>query len=157
MVPMSHVRVYVCILLFVCVFSGEVDVWDQVSNPRGSTLRKIQERLQKKLGFAFPLIKGRGIWQYNVGLLPHRRPITTFVGTPLKLPRVMKSEITDELISTIHEEYKVALEELFNRYKSTFAPHRKIHFVPEPEGSRGPKLSPSPTPTIEEAAAKKEQ
>lgn len=56
------------------VFSfGENDIWDQADNPRGSRLRKLQERLQQKLGFALPVVKGRGIWQYNWGLLPHRR------------------------------------------------------------------------------------
>jgi hypothetical protein len=33
----------------------------------------------------------------------------------------------------------VPAEELFNRYKSTFAPQRKIHFVDEPKGARGTK------------------
>ena len=40
------------------VFSfGETDVWDQVDNPRGSTLRTIQEKLQQRLGFAVPLVE----------------------------------------------------------------------------------------------------
>ena len=74
-------------------------MWDQVDNPRGSTLRKIQEALQQRLGFAFPLVKGRGIFNYSFGLLAHRRPITTFVGPPLILPKIDKKDITDEIIS----------------------------------------------------------
>lgn len=63
--------------------------------------------------------------------------ITTFVGPPLVLPRVTPAEITDELITSIHTQYKAALEVLFNRYKGTFAPHRRLHFVGEPAGARG--------------------
>jgi len=112
------------------VFSfGENDVWDQVSNPRGSTLRNIQDRLQQLFGFAFPLVKGRGIFQYNFGLLPHRRPITTFVGAPVVLPKLAKEDITDAVINESHERYKQALEELFRTYAPTFAPHRKLIFV----------------------------
>jgi 2-acylglycerol O-acyltransferase 2 len=124
--------------LCIVLFPFQTDVWDQVDNPRGSKLRKLQDVLQKKLGFAFPLVKGRGIWNYSFGLLPHRRPITTFVGPPVKLPRVSKSAITDDLIAECHEQYKLALEALFNRYKGTYAVQRKLVFVPEPEGSRGP-------------------
>jgi len=112
------------------VFSfGENDVWDQVSNPRGSTLRNVQDRLQQLFGFAFPLVKGRGIFQYNFGLLPHRRPITTFVGAPVVLPKLRKEEITDEAINEAHERYKQALLQLFSTYAGTFAPHRKLIFV----------------------------
>lgn len=58
------------------VFSfGENDIWDQVDNPRGSVLRTIQEKMQQQLGFAIPLIKGRGIFNYNFGLLAHRRSV----------------------------------------------------------------------------------
>ena len=122
------------------VFSfGENDVWDQVDNPRGSKLRKLQNALQEALGFALPIVKGRGITNYEFGLLAHRRPINTFIGAPIILPRLTKSEITDEIITEWHTKYKEALEELFNRYKSTFAPQRKIHFVDEPKGARGSK------------------
>ena len=114
-------------------------MWDQIENPRGSTLRKIQDVLQQKLGFALPLVKGRGIWTYDFGVLAMRRPITTFVGPPLILPKVKKEDITDDLIADCHNQYKSALEELFNRYKSTFSPGRKLIFVPEPPGARGSK------------------
>lgn len=43
-------------------------------------------------------------------------PISTFVGAPVILPRLSKSEITDEVIRHWHDEYKKALEHLFNTY-----------------------------------------
>lgn len=54
---------------------GENDVFYQVSNPRGSMLRKIQTKIQKMVAFAPCLFYGRGIFQYTFGVLPHRKPI----------------------------------------------------------------------------------
>jgi hypothetical protein len=56
---------------------GEVDVYEQVSNPRGSKLRNIQQWLQRRLGYATPFFHGRGIFNYDFGLLPHRAPINS--------------------------------------------------------------------------------
>lgn len=56
---------------------GENEVYDQVDNPRGSKLRNFQDYLQKLIGLAPVLIKGRGIFQYSFGIIPYRRPITT--------------------------------------------------------------------------------
>jgi len=49
------------------------------NNNKTSKLRNLQDLLQKKLGFSLPLFQGRGIFNYDFGLLPHRRPITTVV------------------------------------------------------------------------------
>ena len=54
---------------------GENDLFNQVSNPRGSRLRDIQLKIQKKVAFAPVLFHGRGIFQYTFGLLPHRKPV----------------------------------------------------------------------------------
>ncbi|XP_055429570.1 2-acylglycerol O-acyltransferase 1 isoform X2 [Bubalus kerabau] len=60
------------------VFSfGENELFKQVSNPEGSWLRNVQEKLQKIMGFALPLFHARGIFQYNFGLIPYRKPIHT--------------------------------------------------------------------------------
>ena len=55
------------------VFSfGENDLYDQVSNPAGSSLRQWQTKMKKYTRVAPVLFYGRGF-----GLLPHRRPIHT--------------------------------------------------------------------------------
>ncbi|NXF85233.1 MOG2B acyltransferase, partial [Eubucco bourcierii] len=60
------------------VFSfGENELFQQVPNPPGSILRRLQQRLQRILGVALPLFHARGVFQYNFGLLPFRRPIHT--------------------------------------------------------------------------------
>lgn len=63
------------------VFSfGENELFDQMENPAGSTLRRLQDRLQRTMGVALPLFHARGVFQYSFGLLPYRKPIQT-VGT----------------------------------------------------------------------------
>ena len=60
------------------VFSfGENELYKQVLNPRGSFLRRIQDRVRRWLTFAPVIFYGRGIFQYNFGFLPFRRRITT--------------------------------------------------------------------------------
>ncbi|CAF4773501.1 unnamed protein product, partial [Rotaria socialis] len=100
------------------VFSfGENDLYDQVPNPQGSKIRKIQIKLQKHLGFATPFFKGRGIFQYAVGFLPNRHAIDTYVGEPIHLPRLARDKITPEIIDKYHGEYMEALKRLFDTYK----------------------------------------
>eukprot|EP01097_Dermamoeba_algensis_P004700 TRINITY_DN3034_c0_g1_i1.p1 TRINITY_DN3034_c0_g1~~TRINITY_DN3034_c0_g1_i1.p1 ORF type:complete len:342 (-),score=81.81 TRINITY_DN3034_c0_g1_i1:200-1225(-) len=106
------------------VFSfGENDVYDQVENPEGSTVRKWQHFLKNKLGFSLPLIKGRGIFNYDFGLLPQRFPINTVVGKPIPVEKVENP--TKEQIDELHEKYVQGLTELYNKYKDNFAPQRK--------------------------------
>jgi len=105
------------------VFSfGENDVFSQVSNARGTPLRAFQEKLQQKLGFAIPLIKGRGIFQYTFGLMPHRRAIRTVVGAPIECPLVPAEEITQEMIDAYHKRYLEELESLFMAFKDKYDP-----------------------------------
>lgn len=60
------------------VFSfGENDIYDQAENPEGSKLRRFQETVKKITGVSPPIFYGRGIFNYNFGFLPHRRPIHT--------------------------------------------------------------------------------
>ena len=60
------------------VFSfGENDIWDQVPNPKGSFIRYMQTVFQRYMSFSPPLFHGRGIFTYNFGFLPYRRPIFT--------------------------------------------------------------------------------
>ncbi|KAJ3045201.1 diacylglycerol O-acyltransferase 1 [Rhizophlyctis rosea] len=93
------------------VFSfGENDIWDQVHNPPGSTLRTIQEWFQRNATFSPPLFFGRGIFTYNWGLLPYRRPIHTV------------DEPSRELVAEYHKKYMDALTELFDSHKEKYGP-----------------------------------
>ena len=60
------------------VFSfGDHSLWEQEPNPPGSRLRRFQDASQSWLQFAFPLFHGRGIFQYNYGLMPYRKSVHT--------------------------------------------------------------------------------
>ena len=56
---------------------GESDIYDQVPSPRGSKLRKVQTFIKNIIGFAPALFKGRGFFNYTIGVLPYRRPINS--------------------------------------------------------------------------------
>ena len=104
------------------VFSfGENDVY----RPIAKDDVKVQNFLQKVksvLGFAVPLFKGRGIFSYGIGVLPHRRRITTVVGKPMKVDKWdakwdancpdLKAKVDE-----VHKEYEKALVALYNRHK----------------------------------------
>ncbi|CAF4774176.1 unnamed protein product, partial [Rotaria magnacalcarata] len=100
------------------VFSfGENDLFDQVPNPQGSKIRKIQIKIHKRLGYATPFFRGRGIFQYAVGFLPNRHAIDTYVGEPIHLPKLPRDKITPEIVDKYHGEYMEALKRLFDTHK----------------------------------------
>jgi 2-acylglycerol O-acyltransferase 2 len=100
------------------VFSfGENDLYEQVANPRGSRIRQIQ-MIQKRLGYATPFFKGRGIFQYAVGFIPNRHAIDTYVGEPIELPKLERDQITPDIVDKYHTEYMEALKRLFDTHKA---------------------------------------
>ncbi|XP_048389082.2 2-acylglycerol O-acyltransferase 2 [Stegostoma tigrinum] len=101
------------------VFSfGENEVFDQVNNPKGSLLRKIQERLQKVMGISLPLFHARGVFQYCFGLMPYRKPIHTVVGKPIDLEK--KENPTQQEIDETHQKYIEELIKLFEEHKAKY-------------------------------------
>ncbi len=130
---------------------GETDLYEQVENPQGSKLRALQERLQTKLGFALPLVKGRGVFNYRAGLLPHRKAIDAVVGAPIDCPKLKREEITPDVLvpsthlsitrslsasngrcltlllaqDKYHQLYLVSLQKLYDDYKQVYAPNRR--------------------------------
>ncbi|XP_033025401.1 2-acylglycerol O-acyltransferase 2-like [Lacerta agilis] len=101
------------------VFSfGENELFNQVSNPQGSFIRAVQERLQKAMGLALPLFHARGVFQYNFGLLPFRRPIHTVVGAPILVPKTPHP--SSEAIDKLHQTYLEKLNLLFEEHKTKY-------------------------------------
>ncbi|XP_072474046.1 2-acylglycerol O-acyltransferase 1 [Notamacropus eugenii] len=101
------------------VFSfGENDLFKQVTNPEGSWLRAIQEKLYQKVGFTLPLFHARGIFQYSFGLMPYRKPIFTVVGHPI--PVQQNPHPTPEQIDELHQTYLEELRKLFEEHKRKY-------------------------------------
>jgi len=99
---------------------GENELFEQVNNPQGSLVRKIQNQLQNRMGFAIPLFHGRGIFQYNYGLLPKRRPIDVVFGKPIACPKMTRETITPDIIEKYHTIYCQELKALFDQEKHKY-------------------------------------
>ncbi|XP_078101015.1 2-acylglycerol O-acyltransferase 1 [Sander vitreus] len=110
------------------VFSfGENELFDQMENPSGSSLRKLQNRLQSIMGVAMPLFHARGVFQYSFGLMPYRKPIHTVVGSPV--PVVQTPSPSNEDIESLHQVYLQSLTELFETHKHRYGLEEHQHLT----------------------------
>uniref|UniRef100_A0A6A7FQS4 Acyltransferase n=1 Tax=Hirondellea gigas TaxID=1518452 RepID=A0A6A7FQS4_9CRUS len=108
---------------------GENDVYDQVDNPKGSFVRKVQDFWMKVFVIPPCLFMGRGVFQYSLGIVPFRKPIYVVVGSPLHVDPVKQP--TGEQILALHSRYRDALQHLYDTYKHTYArdPSIPMEFV----------------------------
>ncbi|CAG8815242.1 4701_t:CDS:2, partial [Racocetra persica] len=79
--------------------------------------------LQNISGWTLPLFHGRGIFNYDFGMLPHRRQITTIVGKPIDV--VQNDNPTEEEVLEVQRKYIARLYEIWNKYKDIYAKDRK--------------------------------
>lgn len=54
-----------------------IDLYEQLVPDEGSWIRKMQMLAKKTMGFTVPLAHARGVFNYDVGLLPYRHEINT--------------------------------------------------------------------------------
>lgn len=97
---------------------GETNVYNTMSNPVGSYLRRLQELVKNVSGIAPVAFYGRGSFNYAFGFLPFRRRIVTVVGKPIDVPKYHGADVyTDpegeKLADEYHEKYIQALSTLF--------------------------------------------
>ncbi|GFZ47336.1 diacylglycerol O-acyltransferase [Saitozyma sp. JCM 24511] len=105
------------------VFSfGENDIYDQLANDKGSMVWRLQKRFQKMFGFTLPLFYGRGIFNYNYGLMPFRHPIVSVVGKPIHVEK--NPNPPAELIQEVQQLYIDELMRIWHRYKDLYARNR---------------------------------
>uniref|UniRef100_A0A1I8ABS3 diacylglycerol O-acyltransferase n=1 Tax=Steinernema glaseri TaxID=37863 RepID=A0A1I8ABS3_9BILA len=97
---------------------GENSTFTQVKSERGSLLRRFQSEFKSMAGFSPPIFRGRGIFNYSFGLLPHRVPVSTVVGAPIPVEKVEKP--TKEQIDELHGKYCDALMKLFDDHKKDY-------------------------------------
>ncbi|KAI9717330.1 MAG: hypothetical protein M1812_004857 [Candelaria pacifica] len=102
---------------------GENDLYDQLSQVSHPLVHKLQLLFKKLMGFTIPLFHARGIFNYDVGMMPYRRPINVVVGRPIK---IIQQAIPDEgYVDEIHEMYSKELERIWHEWKDVFAKERK--------------------------------
>ncbi|CAF93006.1 unnamed protein product, partial [Tetraodon nigroviridis] len=108
------------------VFSfGENELFDQMQNPSGSPLRRLQDRLQSLMGIAMPLFHARGVFQYSFGLMPYRKPVHTVVGKPISVAQTPSP--TSEDIEALHRAYLQRLTQLFEEHKLEYGLQQHQH------------------------------
>ncbi|KAK0239304.1 DAGAT-domain-containing protein [Armillaria nabsnona] len=106
------------------VFSfGENDIFSQMPNEKGTAIYMFQKKFQAIFGFTLPLFHGRGMLNYNLGLLPYRRRITAVVGRPIPVKRVNQPDI--EEVRRVQTLYIAELQRIWDTHKDEFAKARK--------------------------------
>lgn len=102
---------------------GENDLYDQLDPHKHPWLHNTQRYFLKAWKFTVPLLHGRGIFNYDVGLMPYRRPLNIVVGRPI---RVVQAENPDNSeVDRLHGLYTEELRRIWDRYKDEFAADRK--------------------------------
>ncbi|KAK4099807.1 DAGAT-domain-containing protein [Parathielavia hyrcaniae] len=106
---------------------GESDLYDQVSPRRHPLLHALQRWLLRTLKFTLPFLHGRGIFNYDVGLMPYRKPLNVVVGRPIAVRQVReeKEGLDPREVDRLHAEYVGELERMWEVYRDVFAPGRK--------------------------------
>ncbi|KAJ7102983.1 DAGAT-domain-containing protein [Mycena crocata] len=105
------------------VFSfGENDIYEQMPNERGTTVYKLQEKFKSVFGFTLPLFHGRGLLNYNLGLMPYRRQIVAVIGRPIHVTQTENPSL--EEVMRMQKLYIEELERIWNTYKDVFAKAR---------------------------------
>lgn len=102
---------------------GENDLYDQLDPHRHPWLHGLQRYFLKAWKFTVPLLHGRGIFNYDVGLMPYRRPLNIVIGKPI--PVVQSSNPENSEVNRLHDLYTDELQKIWDRYKDEFAADRK--------------------------------
>lgn len=105
------------------VFSfGENDIYQQMPNEPGTTVHKMQKKFQSIFGFTLPLFHGRGLLNYNLGLMPYRRRIVVVIGHPIHTVKCAQPKLED--VMEVQRRYIAELERIWHTYKDQFAKSR---------------------------------
>ncbi|KUI60886.1 Diacylglycerol O-acyltransferase 2A [Cytospora mali] len=102
---------------------GENDLYDQLDPHKHPWLHNLQRYFLKVWKFTVPLLHGRGIFNYDVGLMPYRRPLNIVVGKPIKVVQAENPDNSE--VDRLHSLYTEELQKIWDRYKDEFAADRK--------------------------------
>ncbi|XP_052027904.1 diacylglycerol O-acyltransferase 2-like protein 6 [Apodemus sylvaticus] len=101
---------------------GENEAYNQETFPEGTWLRFFQKNFQKIgkriLGINFCTFHGRGLTRGSWGFLPFNHPITTVVGEPLPVPKILNPD--KDTVAKYFELYISALRKLFDQHKAEY-------------------------------------
>lgn len=103
---------------------GENDLYDQLSPRTHPLVHKIQMFVLRVFKFTIPALHGRGLLNYDVGLMPYRRPVNIVVGKPIEIHAAKDGQPDQDEIDRYHELYVQEIERIWETYKDQFAPSR---------------------------------
>lgn len=101
---------------------GENDLYDQVDGNAHPFVHRAQLLLKRFMGFTVPLFHARGVFNYDVGVMPYRRPVNIVVGKPIPVQRQEKPDPKE--VDRLHAVYVRELERIWDDWKDVFAPDR---------------------------------
>ena len=106
---------------------GENELYDQMDSEKRPWVQKGQMLVKKLMGFTVPLFHARGVFNYDVGLMPYRTPVNIVVGRPIKVVQQGKGDgaVDPKYLDEIHEKYVEELIRLWDSHKDTFAKDRE--------------------------------
>lgn len=103
---------------------GENDIYDQLSPKTHPMVHRFQVFILKAFKFTVPGFHGRGVLNYDVGLMPYRRPVNVVIGRPIEVNVKAKEQPSQVDIDHYHELYVQEVEKLYDAYKDKFAANR---------------------------------
>ena len=101
---------------------GENELYDQVQPDTHPLIHKIQLIVKKVLGFTVPLFHARGVFNYDYGMMPYRRPLNVVVGRPIQVQQADKP--SEVYVDELHDVYVRELERIWEEWKDVFAKGR---------------------------------
>lgn len=101
---------------------GENALYDQVQPDQHPLIHKGQLIVKKLLGFTIPLFHARGVFNYDVGMMPYRQPLNIVIGRPIRVEQAAQPEAA--YIDEIHGLYVKELERIWEEWKDEFAQDR---------------------------------
>ncbi|KAF2858360.1 DAGAT-domain-containing protein [Piedraia hortae CBS 480.64] len=108
---------------------GENNLYEQVDAETHPLVHKVQMIIKKILGWTVPLFHARGIFNYDVGLMPYRRPVNILVGRPIQV--IQAAEPDQEYVDQVHDLYTEELVRMWDEWKDVFARDRmeELEFI----------------------------
>lgn len=97
---------------------GEPNLFTIINHKPGSWGRFFQDKFKQLTTIAPVQFNGRGLLQYNYGLIPRRHPITIVMGAPIHLDKNPNPTVQD--IEKIHKLFCEQLCDLFETHKSKY-------------------------------------
>jgi len=102
---------------------GENELYEQFDPAAHPMLQKTQLAIKKLLGFTIPIFHARGVFNYDVGMMPYRRPLNIVVGGPIMVQRMERP--SQEYVDEIHGLYVDELRRIWDEWKDVFARQRE--------------------------------